>query len=102
MTATAPALANGVRSFTSPRAGLRDSGNGSVAGYTPHCWYSSAQLRTFVGQSTIATLPCRPLRSNRGLVPANAISPVTPAAEVCPEYGKYEVVGICVPLTTTL
>src|ERR1043166_7797315 len=94
MTAIAPAFRNGVRSLTDARAGRYDAGNVSVCGYTPQGRYSSAQRRTLVGHSTSAIFPCRPVRSNVGFVPANTISPATPAADVCPEYGKYDVTGI--------
>src|SRR5262249_61722373 len=91
ITATAPALRNGVRPATGPRAGRVDCGNRSSEGCSPQTLYSSAKFRVFTGQSTSATLPCRFSSDTFGLLPAYTISPVTPAALVSPEYGKYDV-----------
>src|SRR5215467_11509084 len=91
MTATAPAFWNGVRSDSGPRAGRVASGKRSLAGFNPQTLYSSANLRVFTGQSTSATFPCRLSSDTFGFAPAYTIGPVTPAADVSPEYGKYDV-----------
>src|SRR5215510_360595 len=93
MTPTAPAFRNGARSPTGPRAGRVAVGNFSSVGCNPQTLYCSLHWRVLIGHSRSATLPCRPSSVKVGFRPAKTSSPVTPAAVVCPEYGKYDVTG---------